>query len=184
MPFTVNSHALTAEKPCINKGFLELLMHRKLTFNMIVPGPLKLFRHTLFNCHNTINWWCNRPIKMDPLKKMLGPDFWTPFSGWESATLLITLESRLYYKAVRFHLIPIITVTTPSSINYVIISLFIRHHVVKQNWKQWALSSYFYDVKLRVKQLWKKTCCKISASKNCRMAQEWIRIVQNGNYGI
>ena len=54
--YTVNSRALTGEKPCINKGFLVLLMRRKLTFNMIVPGPLKLFRHTLLNCHNTINW--------------------------------------------------------------------------------------------------------------------------------
>ena len=146
MPYTVNSRALTGEKPCINKGFLVPLrgwsggamvlgklpvpgrptlwmtvgqgpialavgaggggldiftliylisslspslwetaryrlkyclkgplnpkqptnqivplMPRKLTFNMIVPGPLKLFRHTLFNCHNTINWWCNSP---------------------------------------------------------------------------------------------------------------------------
>ena len=40
------------------------------------------------------------------------------------------------------------------------------------------LSTYFYDVKLRIKQLWKKTYCKISASKNCRMAQEWIWLVQ------
>ena len=54
--YTANSRALTGEKPCINKDFLVLLMHRKLTFNMIVPGPLKLFRHTLLNCHNTINW--------------------------------------------------------------------------------------------------------------------------------
>ena len=42
---------------------------RKLTFNMIVLGPLILLRHTLFNCHNTISRWCSRPIKMDPLKK-------------------------------------------------------------------------------------------------------------------
>ena len=69
MPYTLNSRALTGEKPCINKGFLVPLKHRKLTFNMFVPGPLKLFRHTPFNCHNTINWWCNGPIKMDPLKK-------------------------------------------------------------------------------------------------------------------
>ena len=69
VPYNVNSRALTGEKRCINKGFLVPLKHRKLTFNMIVPGPLKLFGHTLFNCHNTINWWSNRPIKMDPLKK-------------------------------------------------------------------------------------------------------------------
>ena len=42
MPYTVNSRALTGEKPCINKGFLVPLKHRKLTFNMVVPGPLKL----------------------------------------------------------------------------------------------------------------------------------------------
>ena len=69
MPYTVNSRALTGEKPCINKAFLVLLMHRKLTFNMIVPGPLKLFRHALFNCHNTINWWCIRLIRIESLKK-------------------------------------------------------------------------------------------------------------------
>ena len=75
MPYTVNSRALTGEKPCINKGFLGLLTHRKLTFNMIVPGPLKLLRLTPFNhvnCHSTINWWCNRPIKIDPLKNCSG----------------------------------------------------------------------------------------------------------------
>ena len=68
MPYTVNICALTGKKPCINKGFLVVLMHRKLTFNMIVPSPLKLFRHTLFNWHNTINWWCNRPIKIVSLR--------------------------------------------------------------------------------------------------------------------
>ena len=93
MPHIINSRALTGENPCINKGFLVPLMHRKLTFNMIVPGPLKLFRHTLFNCHNTINWWCNRPIKWTHyIKKMLGLGFEPCFSGWETATLLITLE--------------------------------------------------------------------------------------------
>ena len=144
MPHTVNSRALTGEKPCINKRFLVPLKHRKLNFNMIVPGPLKLFRHTLFNCHNTINWWSNRPIKMDPLKKkrkkkkkkMPGPGFEPCFSGWESATLFIPLESRLYCKAIRLHLIPI--TTTLLSINYVI-NLCTRHRVVKQNWKQCCL---------------------------------------------
>ena len=137
MPHTVNSRALTGEKPCINKGFLVPFMHRKLTFNMIVPGPLKLFRHTLFNCHNTINWWCNRPPP-PPLqkiiiikKKMLGLGFEPCFAGWETATLLITLKSRLYCNAVQLHLIPI--TTTLLSINYVIIFLYMRHHVVKQN---------------------------------------------------
>ena len=146
MPYTVNSRALTCEKPCINKVFLVLLKHRKLTFNMIVPGPLKLFRHTLFNCHNTINWWCNRLIKMDASikkKKKKKEDaragFEPCFSGWESATLFITLESRLYCNAVRLHLIPI--TTTLLSINYVI-NLCIRHRVVKQNWKQCCLHTF------------------------------------------
>ena len=62
--YTFNSRALTGEKLCINKGFLVLLMHRKLTFNMIVSGPLKLFRHTPLNCHNT--------IKMKTVKKKDG----------------------------------------------------------------------------------------------------------------
>ena len=29
MPFIINSHALTGEKPCINKGFHELLKVKK-----------------------------------------------------------------------------------------------------------------------------------------------------------
>ena len=135
MPYTVNSRALTGEKLCINKDFLVPLKHRRLTFNMIVPGPLKLFRHTLFNCHNTINWWCNRPIKMDPLKKKkkdARPGFEPCFSGRESATLFITLESRLYCNAVRLHLIPITRFATLPSINC-FINLCIRHRVVKQN---------------------------------------------------
>ena len=148
MSYTINSHALTGEKPCINKGFLVPFKHRKLTFNMIVPGPLKLFRHTFFNCHNTIHWWCNRPIKMDPFnnnkkkkkkkkkKEDARPGFEPYFSGWGSATLFITLESRLYCNAVRLHLIPI--TTTLLSINCVI-NLWIRHRVVKQNWKQCCL---------------------------------------------
>ena len=139
MPYTVNSRTLTGEKPCINKGFLVPLMHRKLTFNMIVPGPLKLFRHTFFHCHNTINWWCNKPIKTDPLKKKKDARtvFWTLVFGWESPTLLITLESRLYCNAVWLYLISI--TNTLLSINYVIIFLYIRHHFVKQNWKQCCL---------------------------------------------
>ena len=35
----VNSHALTGEKPCINKAIHVLLMHGYATFNMIVLGP-------------------------------------------------------------------------------------------------------------------------------------------------
>ena len=39
--YTINSHALTGENPCVNKGFHVLLMHGKVIFNMIVPGSLK-----------------------------------------------------------------------------------------------------------------------------------------------
>ena len=35
----INSHALTGEKPCINKAIHALLMHDYVTFNMLVPGP-------------------------------------------------------------------------------------------------------------------------------------------------
>ena len=34
----INSRALTAEKPCINKAIHALLMHGYATFNMTVPG--------------------------------------------------------------------------------------------------------------------------------------------------
>ena len=37
----VKSHALTGEKPCINKAIHALLMHGFATFNMPVPGPQK-----------------------------------------------------------------------------------------------------------------------------------------------
>ena len=46
------------------------------------------------------------------------------------------LESRLFCIAVQLHLVPISSRSTLLSINYVIISLYIRHHVVKQNEKQ------------------------------------------------
>ena len=39
MPYVINSHALTGEKPCINKTIHALLMHGYATFNIIVPGP-------------------------------------------------------------------------------------------------------------------------------------------------
>ena len=162
------------------------LVHRQLTFNMIVPGPLILLRYTLFNCHNTISRWCSRPIKKDPLKKKKKKDaqkdaqggFEPCISGWESATLLIALESRLYCNAVRLHLIPI--TTTLLSINYV---TFLCIYVI-MSWNRIENNAVFmfYDVKLRVKQLWKKTCCTISAPKNCRMAR--IGLVQHGNYCI
>ena len=50
---------------------------------------------------------------------MVGLGFEPCYSGWESATLLITLESRLYCNAVQLHLIPISTILL--AINYVII---------------------------------------------------------------
>ena len=34
MPKAFNSHALTSEKPCINREFHAPLMHRHLTFHM------------------------------------------------------------------------------------------------------------------------------------------------------
>ena len=39
MSHVINSHALTGEKPYINKAIHALLMHGYATFNMIVPGP-------------------------------------------------------------------------------------------------------------------------------------------------
>ena len=39
MPHIINSHALTGEKPCINKAIHVLLMHGYATFNMPVSGP-------------------------------------------------------------------------------------------------------------------------------------------------
>ena len=38
MSHVINSHALTGEKPCINKAIHALLMHGYATFNMIIPG--------------------------------------------------------------------------------------------------------------------------------------------------
>ena len=138
MPYTVNSRALTGEKQCINKGFLVLLKHRKLTFNMIVPGPLKLFRHTLFNCHNTINWWCNRPIKMNPLKKRrrCSGRFWTLFFWVRVRYSIHHAREPLVMQRGTTASIPI--TTTLLLINY-IINLCIRHRVVKQNWRQCCL---------------------------------------------
>ena len=81
-PYVI-SRALNGEKPCIKKGFYVLLMHRKLIFNMIVPGPLKLYRlyRSQYNKLVVCNLcFCNGPIKsvdplkMDPFKKkMFGP---------------------------------------------------------------------------------------------------------------
>ena len=182
--YCIKGSVLTGEKPCINKGFLVLLMHRKFIFNMIVPGALKLFRNSLFYCHNTINWWCNRPIKMDPLKKDARLGFELCFSGRESATLLITLESHLYCNAVRSHLI--------QSLDLLHFSIDkLRHHIFeytsscRETEFKTMLSSYFYDpsVRLRVKKM-NETYCKISATKSCRMAQQWIRLVHHGNYCI
>ena len=169
MPDTVNSRALTGEKPCMNKGFLVPLKHRKLTFNMIVPGPLKLFRHTLFNCHNTINWWCNRLIKMDPLKKRrCSGQFWT---------LFFWVRVRYSIHHAREPLVVQRGTTASYTYHYYNSIDKLRHQSLytsscRQTELKTMLSSCFYDVKMRVKQLWKKTYCKISASKNCRMAQE------------
>ena len=80
MPYTINSHASTDEKPCINKGFHAQLTHRKVTLDKIVPGPLNLFHYTPFIGHKTINLSCATYVSvMDPKngtvqkkKKMLG----------------------------------------------------------------------------------------------------------------
>ena len=144
MPYTVNSRALTSEKPCINKGFLVPLMHRKLTFNMIVPGPLKLFRHTLFNCHNTINWWCNRPIKMDPLKKRRrcsGRVLNYVFLDHAREPLVLqrgTIASYTYHYY--------------TSIDKLRHHIFVYTSSCRETELKTMLSSYFYDVKLIVKQ--------------------------------
>ena len=150
MPYTVNSRALTGENPCINKGFLVPLKHRKLTFNMIVPGPLKLFRHTLFNCHNIINWWCIRPIKMDPLKKqkMLGPVLNPVF--W--------VRVRYSIHHAREPLVVQRGMTASYTYHYYTSIDKVRHQSLyttscRQTELKTMLSSYFYDVKMRVKQL-------------------------------
>ena len=173
MPYNVNSRALTGEKPCINKGFLVPLKHRKLTFNMIVPGPLKLFRHTLFNCHKTINWWSNRPIKMDPLKKKKKKKRCSAGS-W---TLFFWVRVRYSIHHAREPLVMQRGTTASYTYHYYTSIDKLRHQSLytsscRQTELKTILSSYFYDVKMRVKQLWKTTYCKMSASKNCRMAQE------------
>ena len=38
MSHVISSHALTGEKPCINKAIHAPLMHGYATFNMMVPG--------------------------------------------------------------------------------------------------------------------------------------------------
>ena len=133
MPYTIHSHALTSEKPFIR--LLTMLMHRNVTFNMIVPGLLKLFRHTPFVGQNTINWWCatyvsvptnkNGPIK----KRMLGPGLEPCSPGRESTTLLMTLESRLFRNAVRLFLVPIKT----TFLHYVIIALYSNIIIMSRN---------------------------------------------------
>ena len=155
MPYTVNSRALTDEKLCINKGFLMRLMHRKLTFNMIVPGPLKLFRHTLFNCHNTINWWCNRPIKMDPFKKKKKKkDAWAGF-----LTLFFWLRVRYSIHHAREQLVLQCGTIASNTYHYYTSVDKLHHHIFvytsscRETELKTMLSSYFYDVKLRVKQL-------------------------------
>ena len=182
MAYTVTSRALTGEKPCINKGFLVLLMHRKLTFNMIAPGPLKLFRHILYNCHNTINWWSNRSIKRAHSKKKdARTGFWTLF-------FCVRVCYSIHYAreplVLQCGTIASNTHHYFTSIDKVCHHIFVYTSSCRETELKRILSSYFYDVKLRVKQLWKKTCSKISASKNCKMAQEWIRLIQHGNYCI
>ena len=167
MPYTVNSCALTGEKPCINKGFLVPLKHRKLTFNMIVPGPLKLFRHTLFNCHNTINWWCNRPIQMDPLKKKEKKKkkkkkrrCWARF--W---TLFFWVRVRYCIHHAREPLVLQRGTIASYTYHYYTSIDKLRHQSLytsscRQTELKTMLSSYVYDVEMRVKQLWKKNIAR------------------------
>ena len=149
MPHTVNSRVLTSEKPCINKGFLVMLMHRKLTFNMIVPGPLKLFRHILFTCHNTIIGCVMDPLKKKKKKENKRPGF-EPCFLWETATLPITLESRFLLQRG--------TIASNTYHYYTSIDK-LRHHIFvytsscRVTELKIVMSSYFYDVKLTVKQL-------------------------------
>ena len=44
-------------KSRVAEEFLAPLMHRKTVFNMIVPGPLRLFRHAPFIGDGAINCW-------------------------------------------------------------------------------------------------------------------------------
>ena len=150
MPYNVNSRALTGEKPRINKGFLVPLKHRKLTFNMIVPGPLKLFRHTLFNCHNTINWWSDRPIKKKKKKKRSARPGLEPCFFWV----------RVRYSIHHAREPLVMQYGTTASYTYHDYTSIdkLRHQSLytsscRQTELKTMLSSYFYDVKLRVKQL-------------------------------
>ena len=147
MPYTVNSRTLTGEKPCINKGFLVPLKHRKLTFNMIVPGPLKLFRHTLFNCHNTINWLCNRPIKMDPLKKIKK----AARAGFEPCFFWVRVRYSIHH--AREPLVVQRCTTASYTYHYYTSIDKLRHQSLytsscRQTELKTMLSSYFYDVKM------------------------------------
>ena len=115
---------------------------------------------------------------MDPLKKMLGSGLEPRFHGWESTTLLMTPWEPVSPQGG----------TIISNTYHFYISR-LRHHIFvlyitsscRETELKTMLSSYFYDAEMRVKQVWKK-CCKLSASKNCKMAQEWIRLVLRGNY--
>ena len=49
MSHVINSHALTGEKPCINKAIHALLMHGYVTFNMLVPGSQICCRYEMWS---------------------------------------------------------------------------------------------------------------------------------------
>ena len=114
----------------------------------------------------------NRHIKWTHLKKSLS-QVWTRFY-WV----------RIYCstRCARVPLVP--QRRTIASNTYRISVDKLRHHIyVIMSWNRIENNDVFIflRVKLRVKQLWKKTCCKLSASKNCRLAQKWIRLVLHGN---
>ena len=67
---TLLSHALTGEKPCINKEFHALFMHRKVTFNMIVPGSQNYSAIHLNRTQYNKLVLCYQSLSvMDPLNK-------------------------------------------------------------------------------------------------------------------
>ena len=45
-----------------------LLLHRNMAFNMIVPGPLKSFRHGPLIGDGAINWCCAIYVSVADLK--------------------------------------------------------------------------------------------------------------------
>ena len=86
------------------------------------------------------------------------------YSAHDVIKPLVSQSSTIY-------LIPI----TSTFLHYVIISFYSNiTSSCHETEFETMLSLYFYDAKLRVKQVRKKTCCNLSASKNGRTAKEWV----------